>query len=124
MSTMMMSFTVVLTPVVSVTSSPSAPLLLTVNDSATLTCMGMSGPRLVLIWDRDGATVIDGDLGNDTLEYSFTADNETFGNYTCTATIDDMNATESVEVIGMCYIPCVSVCLSVCLSVYCIGGKF
>ena len=111
-----------MTPTVDVT--PSSPLLLNVTNVASLMCMGMGGPRLVLTWDRDGTVVENGIMSADTLQHSFTANDSTFGTYRCTATIDDMNITESLDVIGMCYIPCISVCLSVCLSVYCIGGKF
>ena len=97
-----------------VTINQSSPLLLNVSDVASLMCMGMGGPRLVLTWDRDSIAVVNGTMVDDTLQHSFTANNNTFGTYTCTATIDDMAMFQSVDVVGMCYIFCVWVCLSVC----------
>ena len=90
-----------MTPMVTV--NESSQLLLNVNDSDSLMCMGMGGPRLVLTWDRDGEVVDTGMMGDDTLQHHLTADNDTFGNYTCTATIDDMNVSQSVEVVGKCF---------------------
>lgn len=81
--------------------TPSAPILLTVNDSASLTCMGMGGPRLVLIWNRDGIIVANGAVGSDILQHNFTANNDTFGIYTCISTIDNMEVSKSVNVVGM-----------------------
>ena len=92
-----------MTPMVTV--NESSQLLLNVNDSDSLMCMGMGGPRLVLTWDRDGEVVVAGMMGDDTLQHHVTVDNDndTFGNYTCTATIDDMNVSQSVEVVGKCF---------------------
>ena len=64
----------------------SSPLLLIVSDAASLTCMGMGGPRLELTWDRDGTVVANGAMGIDMLQYDFTVNNDTFGTYTCSAT--------------------------------------
>ena len=99
-----------------------SPVLLIVSDAGSLTCMGMGGPRLELTWDRDGTVVANGAMGNDVLQYNFTANNDTFGTYTCNATIDDMGMSQSVDVVGMCCMSylcvrvyvCVCVCARVC----------
>ena len=52
---MLFIYFIVMTPVVIIMQS--SPLLIIVNDSASLTCMGMGGPRLELTWDRDGTVV-------------------------------------------------------------------
>ena len=89
----------------------SSPLLLTVRDTANLTCMGMGGPRLELTWDRDGTVVANGTMGNGILQHGFTANNDTFGTYTCTATIDDMGISQSIYVAGRCYMSYLFVCV-------------
>ena len=81
--------------------TPSAPISLNVNDNASITCMGMGGPRLVLTWDRDGTIVANGAMGSDFLQHNFTANNDTFGTYTCISTIDNMEVSKSVHVVGM-----------------------
>lgn len=86
-----------------VTDVTLSPPLLNVNDRANLTCMGLGGPRLVLTWwSEDGSIVATGTRGTDVLVYNFTADKDKFGKYTCTATIDDMQMTGSLFVVGEC----------------------
>ena len=97
-----------------ITTTPSFPLLLDVNDSACLICMGMGGPRLMLTWDRDGSIVVNGAMGNDMLQYNFTANNNTFGTYNCIGAIDDMEVSESIDVVGT------YVCVVSCLCVRCV----
>ena len=76
--------------------------LLDVNDSGSLVCNAMGGPRLVITIRReDGSMVANGTMGYDSLVYNFTADNNTFGNYICSAAIDDMQISESALVVGM-----------------------
>ena len=82
--------------------TPLPQLLLDVNNTGSLGCDALGGPRLVITIERDGIVVENGTMGNDRVVYNFTASNETFGNYTCTATIDDMQMNESMLVVGMC----------------------
>ena len=42
-----------------------------------------------------------GPMGSDILQYNFTANNDTFGTYNCISTIDNMEMSKSVDVIGM-----------------------
>ena len=116
-----------------VTITPSFLLLLDVNDATHVTCMGMGGPRLMLTLDKDGAVVADRAVGNDALQYNFIANNYTFGTYTCTAAIDDMEVSQSVDVVGtyicvasclyvsavlcVCLCACVNVCMHMCVCV-------
>ena len=81
--------------------TPSSPLLLNVNDDVSLTCMGMGGPRLVLTWEIADTRVANGPMGSDILQHNFTANKDTFGTYTCISTIDNMEMSKSVDVIGM-----------------------
>ena len=92
--------TLVLSPMImDITSSP---VLLNVSDDVSLTCMAMGGPRLVLTWNRDGSVVTNGAMGLDILTHNITmAGDNDYGNYTCRATIDDMEMIESVLVVGM-----------------------
>ena len=92
--------TLVLTPMITAIT-PSSPLLRSVNDNVSLTCMGMGGPRLVLTWEMADARVANGAMGGDILQYNFTANNDTFGTYTCISTIDNMETSKSVDVVGM-----------------------
>lgn len=68
----------------------------------------------MLRWDRNGDVVINGERGNGILEHRFTANDDTFDNYTCTATIDDMSISQSVAVVGKCV--SVFVCVCVCVT--------
>ena len=95
----------VMTPMVNI--NPSSPILVDVstNTSFNLTCMAMGGPRLVLTWEKDDMTLMNGTMGSDTLVYnvmlSSSNGNDVLGNYTCRSTIDDMSITDSVLVVGM-----------------------
>ena len=82
--------------------TPLPQLLLDVNDTGSLGCDAMGGPRLVITIQREDGIVVTGAMGDERVVYNFTASNETFGNYTCTATIDDMQMNESMLVVGMC----------------------
>ena len=76
--------------------------LLDVNSNGSLVCDALGGPRLVITIRReDGSMVVNGTMGDDRLVYNFTANNNTFGNYTCSAAIDDMQISESALVVGM-----------------------
>ena len=104
-----------MTPVVIIMQS--SPLLLIVRDTANLTCMGMSGPRLELTWDRDGTVVANGTMGNGILQHGFTANNDTFGTYTCTDTIDDMGYLNQYMLLVGVICPtcvCVHACMRAC----------
>ena len=108
---------IVLIPVVTIT--PSFLLLLNVNDVATLICVGMGGPRLMLTWDKDGVIVADGKMGDDIVQYNFVGNNINFGTYSCTAAIDDLEVSQSVDVVGtyVCVILCLCVRMCVCACV-------
>ena len=76
-----------------------SPVLTQVGDMINLTCTAMGGPRLVLSWLRNGIEVAGGKMGNFTLTFSLSLfDSCDFGNYTCTATIDDMQQSSTVLV--------------------------
>lgn len=94
-----------------------SPVLLNVSDSASLTCMAMGGPRLVLTWRRrDGTVVTTGKMGLDTLTHNITiTSDDDFGNYTCNAVIDGMEMIQSVLVVGM-YISLMVYCI---IYMYC-----
>ena len=111
---MLIYFTLVLSPMIT-SFTPAPQLLLEVNESGSLVCNALGGPRLVITIERDGSVFENGTMGDDIVEYNFMANNETFGNYTCTAMIDDMEMNESTLVVGM------STCLifsSVCICMY------
>ena len=82
------------------TASPH--FLLYVNETSTLICDALGGPRLILMMQSEDDTVIAiGAMGDDRLVYNFTAGNN-FGVYTCNASIDDRQTTES-ELVGGTY---------------------
>ena len=88
----------VLTPVI-LTILPISPILTQVGDLINLTCTAIGGPRLVLSWLRNGTEVASGQMGINTLTFSLNLfDTCDFGNYTCTATIDDMQQSSTVLV--------------------------
>ena len=107
-------FTLVLSPII-MSFTPSLSLL-NVSDTLSLVCDALGGPRLVIIIQRDGTMVATGMMGDDRVVYNITASDDTFGNYTCIATIDDMEMSESVLVVGT-YVQCV--CAHVCSLLYC-----
>ena len=80
----------------------TSPYFLYVNDTDNLMCDALGGPRLRLTIQReDGTIVATGAIGDNSLTYNFTAGNN-FGQYTCTAIIDDRQINESQLVAGMC----------------------
>ena len=81
--------------------TPFSQLFLNVDDDGSLICDALGGPRLVITILRDGTVVENGIMGDSRVVYNFTASNNSFGNYTCIATIDDMEANESTLVVGM-----------------------
>jgi len=85
----------VLTPVIHTISM--SPTLLQVGITINLTCEAMGGPRLLLAWLRNGAEITSGNMGMATLTLS-SIDGCDFGNYTCIATIDDMQESSTVLV--------------------------
>ena len=79
----------VLTPVI--LRIPLSITSLQVGDAINLTCIALGGPRLVLQWLKDNATIASGQMGISVLNFALnTTDNCDFGNYTCIAMIDDM----------------------------------
>ena len=98
---MLVYFTLVLSPII-MSFTPSLSLL-NVTDNGSLICDALGGPRLVItIRGQGGIIVATGTMGDDRLVYNFTAADNTSGNYTCSATIDDMQMSESVLVVGVC----------------------
>ena len=90
--------TTVLTPVI-LTLLPVSPILTQVGDTINLTCRGLGGPRLVLSWLKNSSEVASGQMGMTSLTFSLDLfDGCDFGNYTCTATIDDMQQSSTVLV--------------------------
>ena len=93
-------FAVVLSPVI--TSFTASPLLLNVNDTGNLRCDALGGPRLRLTVRRGGDTVVaTGAMGDNSLTYNFMPSDNSFGQYTCNANIDERQINESVLVVGM-----------------------
>ena len=88
-----------LTPViVSITSSP---VLLQFGDSVNLTCIAMGGPRLVLVWQRDGMDIVNGIMGDSMVTRIITsASNNDLGNYTCRVTVDSEQMESTILVVG------------------------
>ena len=77
---------------------PSSPVLLQSGDSVNLTCSAVGGPRLVLVWQRDGMDI---EIGDSMVTHTIaSASNNDLGQYTCQAFIDSELMESTVLVVG------------------------
>jgi len=84
-----------------IVTAPPSPVLLQVNDSYLLSCVAAGGPRLVIIWMKGDQVLSTGDTGDAVLNFLIpSATYEDENDYTCTATIDGAQVTNTTSVIG------------------------
>jgi len=87
-----------------ITTAPPNPVLLRVSDSYLLSCEAAGGPQLVITWMKGDQVLQTGNIGDTVLNFFIlSATYEDENNYTCTATIDDVQVFNSTSVIGKYY---------------------